>query len=221
MTARTLDAPNLIRRVRRLRDLSQRDLARLLSISNGQVARFETGSRTISLAALERIVALAGLRLCVVDETGTDVVPMRHDAQRNNGGRRFAAHLDTYPPEEWPRAWCYGWRWDRLVPRAEFHHRERRDDERSALGVPLDHVSVADCDEARRRHRLAKVERIRQARERAEPIRLAAIAAEAALALPECTCPIACEEQGPCLPWCPCQCEVAAGGLSQYWKPAG
>lgn len=63
-----LDVAGLIRRVRRIADLSQRDLARLLGVCPASVGHWETGRRVPDLSAFEALLRLAGLRLLVVTD---------------------------------------------------------------------------------------------------------------------------------------------------------
>ena len=114
-------------RVRRLADLSQRELAARVGTSASTVCRIEAGSAAPSLELFERILALAELRLAVVDRDGNRVAPVPLDLVRDNQGRRFPAHLDVAPPDEVPRErWAFP-RYDRPEARAWFRHRPARD----------------------------------------------------------------------------------------------
>ena len=86
--------PGLIRRVRRVADLSQRDLAQRMGVSQSTVARWETGQSRPTLGAFEQMLAVGGLRLQVIDSSGATVAPMREDGARDRAGRRFPAHVD-------------------------------------------------------------------------------------------------------------------------------
>lgn len=61
-----LDVAGLVRRARRVTDLSQRDLARLLGVSQAALAQWETGRRLPGLRQFEAVARLAGLRVVVV-----------------------------------------------------------------------------------------------------------------------------------------------------------
>ena len=59
--------PGLVRRVRRILDVSQRGLAVLIGVSQSVVARWETGRTSPRMSAMERLYALAGLGSTVHD----------------------------------------------------------------------------------------------------------------------------------------------------------
>jgi transcriptional regulator with XRE-family HTH domain len=98
-------AGGLVRRARRIADLSQRELARRTGLAPSTVARIETGETIPSLAVLQRILDTAGLSLVVVDRDGHVIQPMRDvDDIHDGGDRRYPAHLDTIldpRPGEW------------------------------------------------------------------------------------------------------------------------
>ncbi|SDY06074.1 Helix-turn-helix domain-containing protein [Micromonospora pattaloongensis] len=124
-TARVGEYPvaGLVRRARRIADLSQRQLARFAKVSPATVGRIEAGSMTPSLAVLERLLGAAGLYLAVVDQNGRVVLPMQdRDDLRDGAERRYPSHLDTIcdpEPGEW---WgdVYG-----LARPPETYHRDR------------------------------------------------------------------------------------------------
>ncbi|HET9518471.1 MAG TPA: helix-turn-helix transcriptional regulator [Actinoplanes sp.] len=113
----------LVRRARRIADLSQRELAEAAQTSRGAVAKAETGALVPSLPWLLRVFAVAGLHLVVVDSDGHVVRPMGDwDDTRDGAERRYPSHLDTIldpRPGEW---WAdvYG-----LVRPPETFHRDR------------------------------------------------------------------------------------------------
>jgi HTH-type transcriptional regulator/antitoxin HipB len=114
-------------RTRRLADLSQRELAGRLGVASSTVGRFETGAAAPGVELFQHILALADLRLTVVDREGNEVVPVPVDTVRDNQGRRFPAHLDVAPPDEVPyERWAFP-RYDRPAARAWFRHRATRD----------------------------------------------------------------------------------------------
>ncbi len=95
----------LIRRVRRIADLSQRELAARAGVSAATVNRIETGTLVPRLHTLQRLLDSADLRLVVVDPDGRVVAPMRTwQDLTDDAGRRYPAHLDTVidpRPGEW------------------------------------------------------------------------------------------------------------------------
>lgn len=96
------DVAGYVRRVRRLADLSQRELAALLGVSRAAVGRMETGEAGVDAETLSQMLGLAGLRLCVVDESGDAVPPVPRDVLRDHAGRHFPSHLDVLPPHDLP-----------------------------------------------------------------------------------------------------------------------
>lgn len=99
-TGRAGDVAGLIRRVRRLAKLSQRDLAQELGVSQSAVAKWETGRTTPGARMMVRVLELAELELAAVRRDGERVRPMREGAARDAAGRRYPAH--TY-------VWAQGW----------------------------------------------------------------------------------------------------------------
>lgn len=86
--------PGLVRRVRRILDVSQRGLAAILEVSQSVVARWETGRVSPRASVLHHLLRLAGLTMAIQDENGVEVMPMRDDGGRDTGGRRYPAHVD-------------------------------------------------------------------------------------------------------------------------------
>ena len=144
--------PGLVRRVRRRADLSQRDLADRLGVSQSTVARWETGKTSPSLSMVHELATLAGLRVALVDDTGSVVPAMRDDAARDRAGRRYPAHVDP---------WAWGW-WmprgthrsvegilavrrsrEQQLPRVHYERGTWRPVLRSLLGTPDDHPTRA------------------------------------------------------------------------------
>ena len=79
--------PGMIRRIRRILDVSQRGLAALLDVSQSVVARWETGADEPRTSVVERLLRMARLRMAFHDEeTGERVGPMRADGARTHGG---------------------------------------------------------------------------------------------------------------------------------------
>lgn len=143
------DLPGLMRRARRLGDLSQRDLAARLGVSAAAIGDIEAGRREASLRVLLGALELAGIRLVPVDAAGAVVAPMRGDALRDAQGRRYPAHLDVAPadPLAWPAHWGAGPRRDRARSRVQAMRRARRDS--GGRGErPADHPTAADVEAA-------------------------------------------------------------------------
>ena len=105
------DLSGSLRRMRRLADLSQREMARRLDVSKSSVAAAESGVGGLDARVLARAAAVAGLRLALVDGAGTEVHPMAAGTVRDLSGRRFPAHLDTRRSDE--GRWLYEPRRDR------------------------------------------------------------------------------------------------------------
>ena len=187
-----LDVPGYVRRVRRLADLSQRELAARLGLSRAQVGRLETGERDVSVSTLTAILRLAGLRLRVVDASGAEVAPVPSGVLRDHAERHFPSHLDVTGPGGTPAHRGADPRKGLPAARGWYTLRNRRAEDRERLGTPHDHPTP----EGLRRARLEPL-----ARRRAEWLERQGPDPES-----ECGCPDACFEEL-CLPACPCQCE--------------
>lgn len=112
--------PGMVRRVRRILDVSQRGLAALLGVSQSVVARWETGRTSPRMRVMQRLLRLARVRMSFQDEdSGEPVGPMRADGARTHGGSRYPAHGDLSAADWWVprrlRAWtsieAFTW-WD-------------------------------------------------------------------------------------------------------------
>lgn len=118
-----LPVGGLVRRVRRLADRSQRELAVAARVSPSTVSRIEAGTLVPSIDVMTRILGVAELRLVAVDRQGRVVQPMDDwDDTRDGAERRYPSHLDTIidpEPGEW---WAdvYG-----LARPPETFHRDR------------------------------------------------------------------------------------------------
>lgn len=191
--AHRLDPGGLIRRVRRLADLSQRELAEFLGLSAATIAKWETGSRRVELAALESVLDQAGLRLAVLDEYGREIRPVDAGVVRDNGGRHFPAHLDVQPPDVLPQEALSSPRYDRQPAKAWYHLRRDRDLHRAEASEPEDHPTNGELRQRRLR-------RIRTGR----PARTGSVRPSV-----ECDCPASCWLGRECTPSCTCRCEPA------------
>jgi transcriptional regulator with XRE-family HTH domain len=132
------DLCGALRRIRRIADLSQRELASAAGLSASAVAHAEAGTRDLPARALARAAEVAGLRLALLDAGGREVVGMDPDVVRDRAGRLFPAHLDTrYGDEDW---WYTPHRYDREQPWYTFDRaRWIRDWHRARDGTPDDH----------------------------------------------------------------------------------
>ncbi|WP_084620650.1 helix-turn-helix domain-containing protein [Agromyces italicus] len=192
----TLETAGIVLRVRRELDVSQRELAAMIGVGHSTVARIEASQVDIGLAAFQRLIALAGMRVSVFDADGEEVVPVPQDAIRDNAGRRMPAHLDVRSPEDVPRSKLADVRYDRAEPTGWYHHRAARDERRSRLGLTAgdDHPTRSSMQaEARRR----LVERLEHAKRLAE---------RDLMTLGDCVCLSACWESGDCTGDCRCDC---------------
>jgi transcriptional regulator with XRE-family HTH domain len=100
-----LSFSGLVRRARRLADMSQREMARAAEVSQAAISKIEAGTLTPSIALLQRVLGAAKLWLVVVDDAGHVVEPMKDwQDTRDGAGRRYPSHLDTIldpKPGEW------------------------------------------------------------------------------------------------------------------------
>jgi transcriptional regulator with XRE-family HTH domain len=200
----------MLRRIRRAADLSQRELAAALGISQSAVAQGENGRRDFPAGVLVRAAALAGLRLALLDEDGNEVTPMADEAVRDTGYRRFPAHLDTrYSDERW---WHGPERYSRPQPWYTFDRdRAGRDAARRVTGTPDDHQLPQPGDSPQARRARRRQAALRQAAEERQRRFLAGELAR----LPDwaCECPPECAhlDQGTRpvhAPNCACGCDI-------------
>lgn len=188
------DASRYVVRARRLADLSQRELAERLGLSRAAVGRLESARGRIAVDTLVRVLAIAGLRLAVLDSAGRQVDPVPRDVLRDNAHRRFPAHLDVAPPDEVPPLRALMPRYDRAPAKGWYRLRPERDRLRVEAAATTDHPTLRDLDERAQR----------SARERRRIVRLLRAAAPP---VPSCTCPTRCWVGGGCVVTCSCQCE--------------
>lgn len=147
--------PGLIRRVRRILDVSQRGLAALLGVSQSVVARWETGRTSPRVSVVERLLELAGLEVRLRDRASRRPVhPMRADGARTRGGNRHPAHCDIRATDWWVPAGlrtgtsAEAWRWRRRSREAgdpQVRHRTSpfwKRVERFLHGTPDDHPAL-------------------------------------------------------------------------------
>jgi transcriptional regulator with XRE-family HTH domain len=108
--AGSLPVGDNVRRVRRVADLSQRELVIATGLSSSWVARVEAGATGPRVAQLETVLALAGWRLAVLDERRREIHQLfEYDGDlRDGAGRRHPAHLDAVIDPERDEWWA-GW----------------------------------------------------------------------------------------------------------------
>jgi transcriptional regulator with XRE-family HTH domain len=116
--AQPIDVPAALRAVRRLRGVSQRQLAELAGLPPSTVSRIEAGSTDPRLSTLAALLAAAGveLRPCVGD--GPLTIDAKRDRLRDSTGRHLPAHWEVRS-----YTWLDGWWWFRnLPPNAKVAH---------------------------------------------------------------------------------------------------
>jgi transcriptional regulator with XRE-family HTH domain len=132
------DLGGCLRRIRRLADLSQRQLSTHVGISKTALAAAEAGTRDLPATTLARAATLAGLRLTLLDDHGHEVAGMTARSARDAADRRFPAHLDTIHSDEVASRWEH--RPSRPRPWFTFTlDRNSRDRARDRGGIPDDH----------------------------------------------------------------------------------
>jgi transcriptional regulator with XRE-family HTH domain len=190
MTA--FDLPGVLRRIRRIADLSQRELAAAAGVSASTIGQAESGTRDLPIRRVAEMAELAGLRLVLMDGGGTEVMPMSHEAVKDMGGRRFPAHLDTrYGDEGW---WHGPHRFEREQPWYTFdRRRDLRDEYRGWAGTPEDHQRPRPGDSPAQRALARRQERWRRRAEERERRFLAGEFAHVREPF-VCTCPQECDE---------------------------
>jgi transcriptional regulator with XRE-family HTH domain len=147
--------PGLVRRIRRILDVSQRGLAARLKVSQSVIARWETGRTSPNAEVLMDLLRIAKLKMSVTDEeTGEEVAPMRTDGVLKHGGARFPAHVDLTVRGWWvPRDLRRGTsiEWFRCVDRSRAKRDPgvtfrvspfRKAQERLTWGTPDDHPAL-------------------------------------------------------------------------------
>ncbi|TFV60809.1 XRE family transcriptional regulator [Geodermatophilus sp. DF01-2] len=204
----------MLRRIRRVADLSQRELAARIGVSKSAVAAAESGRSGLDVRVLGRAAELAGLRLALVDAGGREVPGMDPEAVRDRAGRYYPAHLDTrYGDEEW---WYshQGHGHDREQPWYTFDRaRWVRDWHRARDGTPDDHQLPQPGDSPKAR---AHARRDTHWRAVAEERQRRFLAGEFAHVDPglTCSCPPECDEvddgSGPArhATVCACGCDL-------------
>ena len=187
-----MDLVGLLRRIRRTADLSQRELALRIGVSKSAVAAAESGTAGLDVRAVARAAQLAGLALVLVDATGREQPGMETASVRDEGGRRFPAHLDTrHSDQDW---WHDAHRYSRERAWYTFDRdRARRDALRRRDGTPADHQLPRPGDSPEQRAEARRLERSRaEAVERQR--RLEAGELDGIDLSFDCSCPPRCDE---------------------------
>ncbi|MGY1821568.1 helix-turn-helix domain-containing protein [Geodermatophilus sp. SYSU D00079] len=207
------DLGGLLRRIRRLADLSQRELAARIGVSKSAVAAAESGRSGLDARVLARAAEATGLRLVLLDAQGREVPGMDPDAVRDTAGRFYPAHLDTrYGDEGW---WHDEHRYGRDRVWYTFDRTwDRRDVRRGRSGTPDDHqlprAGDAPWVRAAARRQAQWEERAAERQRRFLAGGLSSIDVGF-----DCTCPPECDEvddgHGTPVhaPDCPCGCDLA------------
>jgi transcriptional regulator with XRE-family HTH domain len=206
--------PGLLRRVRRLADMSQREMARASGIAPAALGRAEAGG-DLRVSQLGRILGVAGLRLAVLDGSGGELMPMSEHAVRDGAGRLLPAHLDTRHGDD---DWWGGPHRPRLrPPRYTFDRDRTLRDERRAAGVPEDHHLPEPGDSLAERAAARRRESLRRAQERREEAHRAWLEAGSprdpdwgtwCTCLPDCEYVEGRNEELSHATGCPCCCDV-------------
>jgi transcriptional regulator with XRE-family HTH domain len=146
----------MVRRVRRILEVSQRGLAALLGVSQSVVARWETGRTSPRASDLLDLFRMAGLDMVLLDDADEEVEPMRDDGVRTHNGSRFPAHVDLRVTGWWRPAHVEStmaeyYQWKRRSKEAGdpyVSYRRcpwRRRIDRELWGTPDDHPSRTQC----------------------------------------------------------------------------
>jgi transcriptional regulator with XRE-family HTH domain len=106
------DLGGYLRRGRRRKDLSQRQLAERAQVSPATVARLEArfGAEGVRLSTLMAVLVILDLRLvCVDDSSGLPLDPHVSETWRDAAGRHLPPHLEPRPTAGPDDEWWWGW----------------------------------------------------------------------------------------------------------------
>lgn len=103
----TFPSGDIVRRLRRALDMSQRELAKAAQVGRATVTRIESGQLEPRVGQLQRLLDLVGWSLVVIDFEGRYVVPLKEyeGELRDGADRRFPAHLDVILEPRWGEWW--------------------------------------------------------------------------------------------------------------------
>jgi transcriptional regulator with XRE-family HTH domain len=123
------DIPTMVRAIRRIAGLSQRELAVATGLSPDAVARIETGQRDPRWSTIARILMASGCHIVLEASDGEPVMPDEYDDARDDGGRHLPAHLEnSIPPGMSALMERPYYTQSRRNPRFESRRRPRRGD---------------------------------------------------------------------------------------------
>jgi transcriptional regulator with XRE-family HTH domain len=111
----TLRPGALLRAVRHVRRLSQRELAENAEVQRSVIARIEAGTSMPRLDTFARLLDAAGHSLMIVNRDGTILeIDLERERLSDRGYRRLPAHLDVVPmtskgPTGMEPLWWWGW----------------------------------------------------------------------------------------------------------------
>ncbi|OKI47360.1 GNAT family N-acetyltransferase [Micromonospora sp. CB01531] len=102
-----------LRALRRMADLSQRELAGKSGVPQATIARIESGrSPDPGFRLVERLVGAVAGRITISVPAGAELPPVPQEELRDAAGRHPPAHLDAREvrqPRDWPGAWWAPW----------------------------------------------------------------------------------------------------------------
>jgi transcriptional regulator with XRE-family HTH domain len=106
----TWDLPtgDLVRKLRRVADLSQRELASVTGVSRSVIDRIEAGRVDARVGQLQAIFGVRCWGLVVTDGEGRLVTPLREyqGDLRDGADRRYPAHLDVIIDPKYGEWWA-------------------------------------------------------------------------------------------------------------------
>jgi transcriptional regulator with XRE-family HTH domain len=94
---RVFPTGDYVRQLRRVADLSQRELVEVTTLSRSLIERIEAGTADPRIGQLGELIGIMSWRLVVVDADGRRVRPLQElgGDLRDGADRRYPAHLDV------------------------------------------------------------------------------------------------------------------------------
>lgn len=127
-----MDVAAVVRSMRRLAVLSQRELADRSGVPRSTVERIESGcTKNPGILTVVDLAEAAECSVRITDAQGGEVARSHPDEElRDRGSRHYPAHLELYTPgwmDEW-WGWCRiaWWMEDPVVPKHVYYRRDRR-----------------------------------------------------------------------------------------------